>query len=301
MRSKIIAFHSIACIFIWFLIAGCKEKNEWDAYGNFEATEIIISSQVDGQILAFELAEGQLLKKNQFLGFIDTVQLHLARQQLLASANATIKQMINIQSQLDVLQVRKKNLIKEKERSVRLWKNGAATRQQVENIIDEIKIIDKEIVAQNSLLKSKNISLQAATDPVYIQIRMINDKIRRSHIVNPLEGVILKKYAEQYEFTYEGKPLYKVSDLSVMSLKIFLISTQLSQIQLGKKVKVFVDEGAAAKRELSGTISWISSKAEFTPKNIQTKEERINQVYAVKILVPNDGTLKIGMYGEVKF
>jgi HlyD family secretion protein len=285
----------IAC----FLVnQACKQNQGADASGNFEATEVTISAEVDGIIQAFDAQEGQLVKRNEFLGYIDTTQLQLNKEQLLAAANANIKQKINVKSQLDVLRSQRQKLVREQNRFSKLISEGAATSQQLESIQDEINIVEKQIRAEQSMLQTKNVSVETASDPIYTQVKMINDRLRRSRIQNPVDGIVLKKYAERYEFAYTGRPLYKIADLSTMYLKVYLTNDQLDKVKLGERLKISLDQGDNT-RDVMGTVTWISSKAEFTPKNIQTKEERVSQVYAVKLKVQNDGSLRIGLYGEV--
>lgn len=280
----------------------CEEQTDLaDAYGNFEAQELVISAEANGKLIRFDLEEGQEMKQGQTIGFIDTTQLQLKKEQLLASIKTIGGKQQNIEPQIEVYEEQKKNLIREKDRVEALLKDKAATPKQLDDIMGQIEVVNRQIKAARAQSQTFNQGLLGETDPLRIQIKQIEDQIRKSYITNPINGTVLLKLAEASEFVNMGKPLYKIAELSEMDLRIFVSGVQLPKIKLGQEVKVYIDEDETTNRQLSGEITWISDKAEFTPKIVQTKEERVNLVYAVKVTVKNDGALKIGMPGEVRF
>jgi len=295
-------------------VAACDgKKNPYDASGTFEAVETIVSAEATGRIMALDLQEGQLLKAGQTVGYIDSLQLSLRRKQLEAQIRATGSRVPDIvaqtnvyKQQIAVSQVRLDNLLHEQKRVQNLLKADAATPKQLDDInaqVEELQkqldVIRKQDAAQTSVLKTQTSGLRADVQPLVVQIEQINDQISKSRIVNEVNGTVLTKYAEANEVTAAGKPLYKIADLSTIILRAYVTGDQLTGIKLNQQVKVLVDSADSQYRQLPGIIEWISNKAEFTPKTIQTKDERANLVYAVKIRVKNDGYLKIGMYGEV--
>jgi HlyD family secretion protein len=302
-------------VFTIFLIDACKEKElSYDASGTFEAVETIVSAEANGVIKSLGIEEGQVLKAGQDLGYVDSLQLFLKKRQLEAQIKATGSRLPDIKTQTSyykqqqsVTQTRLNYLQHERERIKNLIKADAATTKQLDDInnqIDEtqkqILVIEKQSAAQVSLLNTQNSGLRSDIQPLVIQIEQINDQLQKCRIVNPVNGTVLTKYAENNEMTMVGKPLYKIADLSSIVLRAYVSGDQFAQVKSGQMVTVMVDDGTGKYREYSGKIEWISDKAEFTPKTIQTKDERANLVYAVKIRVKNDGYLKIGMYGEVK-
>ncbi|MFH1319230.1 MAG: HlyD family efflux transporter periplasmic adaptor subunit [Bacteroidota bacterium] len=277
--------------------ASCINNNRSDAYGNFEAKETIISAETNGKILSLKIEDGQILTEGEVAGLIDTVPLSLKKDQLLAQKKVLATKYINITARVDVLKEKKKTLLNEKERLDKLLEDGAATAQQMDKINGELNVIDKEMVS----IKTTNSSVFNELEVMSKQIEQVQDQINRCVIVNPLHGTVLDKYVEPFEMALMGKPLYKITDLSEMYLRVYISGAQLPHITIGQNVEVLIDENIDENRLLEGTVSWISEQAEFTPKIIQTKKERVNLVYAVKILVKNDGSLKIGMPGEVNF
>lgn len=295
-------------------MAACNGKeNPYDASGTFEAVETIVSAEATGRITALNLEEGQQLKAGQVVGYIDSLQLSLRKKQLEAQIRATGSRLPDIAAQTNVYkqqiavsQVRLDNLLHEQKRVQNLLKADAATPKQLDDInaqVEELQkqldVIRKQDAAQTSVLKTQTSGLRADVQPLVAQIEQINDQLAKTKIVNEVNGTVLTKYAEANEVAAAGKPLYKIADLSTIILRAYVTGDQLTGIKLNQQVKVLVDSAGGQYRELPGTIEWISSKAEFTPKTIQTKDERANLVYAVKIRVKNDGYLKIGMYGEV--
>jgi len=283
---------------VGLLAVACNnDKNKSDAYGTFEATEVTISSEANGKIISFCIEEGQSLPADTVIGQIDTLDLSLKRQALIAQRKAIATKQGNISSQIDVQQQQKENLLIEKNRIVNLLKDKAATPKQLDDINASIRLVDKQMLSIQTQSKSIPDEMESLTK----QIAQLTESIRKCTIRNPISGEILTKYSEPMEMTTIGKALYKIADMNQVFLRVYVDGTQLPSIKLGQKVEVLVDKDKKDNRKLEGTISWVSQTAEFTPKIIQTKEERVNLVYAVKVLVKNDGTLKIGMPGEVNF
>lgn len=281
---------------------GCGRDNDIaDAYGNFEATEILISSEANGKLQEFKVLEGEKLTSGQRIGLIDTLPLYLKKKQLQARIEALNTKTINIPSQINVLIERKNVMEREKHRIENLFKEGAATQKQMDDIKGEIDVINEELNANKERLETNNKGLLSEILPIEYQIDEINDQINKSILINPVNGTVLTKYAEPFEIVNYGKPLYHIADLSVLYLRAYVGEDNLSRIKLSQKVKVYIDENKNDLREYEGTISWISDKAEFTPKIVQTRDERVNLVYAIKVRVKNNGGIKIGMPGEVKF
>jgi len=289
-------------ISILLLTQACNLGNDQsDAYGNFEATEILISSESNGKLLDFDIDEGDLLSSGQKIGLIDTLPLHLKKKQLQAKIISLSKKTIDIPSQINVLIERKSNLEREINRVNSLYKDGAATQKQVDDIMGEQDVINSEIRANRERLQTNNEGLLSEILPLQYQIEEINDQINRAIIFNPTSGTVLTKYAEESEIVVYGKPLYRIADINEMILRAYISGDQLDDIKIGQKVKVMIDKNRTEYKSYDGVISWIAEKAEFTPKIVQTKEERVNLVYAIKIRVNNDGHIKIGMPGEVIF
>jgi len=279
-------------------IASCVDTNQRsDAYGNFESIAVNFSADAQGRILEFNVEEGQVLEKGDFLGFIDTVSLSLKKDQLQTSLVAVKSGINNINAQINVQNQQKENLLIDKERIERLLKNGAATQKQLDDIEGAIRVIEKQEEALNT---QKTVILDEAAT-VRVQIAQVDDNIRKCYIVNPVKGTVLTKFVEENEMATPGKPLYKIADLSKLELKVYISGAQLPYVKIGQKVEILIDKDEKTNQHLDGVVSWISQQAEFTPKIVQTKEERVSLVYAMKVLVENDGSLKIGMPGEVNF
>ena len=276
------------------LISCNKNSEKADGYGNFEATEVTISAEANGQIEYLKLEEGDVLEPNIQVGVIDTIQLHLNKQQLIASKNTVFSKSSNILSQRSVLREQLKTTLIEKKRIQNMFAENAATKRQVDEIDGKVSVIQEQIKS----VQTQNSPIVGEVKTIDVQIEKINDQIHKSKIINPIKGTVLVKYAEPNEITAFGKPLYKIADISEMTLRVYISETQLSQIKVGQKVTVKIDAEKEMK-SFPGTISWIASSAEFTPKIVETKEERVNLVYAVKIIVKNDGSFKIGMPAEM--
>ncbi len=280
------------------LIASCTGKLELsDAYGNFEADDVIISAEANGKLIQFNIEEGENLPEGKLVGFIDTVSLVLKKDQLFAQKSAIASNINNIQSQIAIQEQMKKNLMVDKNRIKKLLKDGAATQKQLDDINGKIDVIDQNMIS----IKTQKEVVIAELNVIKTQIAQVEESILKCTIINPLDGVVLEKYTQQNEITAFGKPLYKIADMDEIILRVYVSGAQLPLISIGSEVEVIVDENKNENQKLSGKVSWVSESAEFTPKIIQTKEERVNMVYAVKVLVKNDGTLKIGMPGEVNF
>lgn len=276
------------------LYACTNHEKTADAYGNFEAIETLISAQTAGQILEFEIHEGDLLQAGQAIGLIDTVDLWLKKAQLNQQKNVIRSRKIVLQAQLKVQEQQLANNSRDQKRIHQLFDAGAATQKQKEDIDGAIALISNQIAAT----RAQYTGIEAEIQVIDSQIAQINETLQKSILHNPIEGTVLNKYAEPGEIATPGKPLYKIANLSFLDLKAYITGKQLTDFILNQEVKVFID-GSNDAIELPGTISWIASSAEFTPKTIQTKEERTDLVYAIKVRVGNDGRLKIGMPGEV--
>jgi HlyD family secretion protein len=274
-----------------------RDSEIYDASGSFEATEIIVSSEVGGKILEMNIEEGDSVEGGAILGQIDTVQLWLKKRQILATVRALEARRPELRKQIAAIEEQISVQTREKERIERLLKAGAATGKQLDDINASISILTKQLDAQRSSLANTSGGLTEDASALMIQADQLDDQLKRSRITSPITGTILTKYAEAGEVTGAGKPLFKIADMDRMILKAYITSDILTQVKQGQSVKVYADFGEEGSREYEGKIVWISDKAEFTPKTIQTKDERANLVYAVKIAVKNDGYLKIGMYG----
>lgn len=285
----------IAILLTAIILISCNKNNEKaDAYGNFEATEITVSSESNGKIEFLNVEEGAQLKKGLLVGLIDTLQLHYNREQLKASIETVQSKSTSVLSQINVLNEQLKTAKIEQTRIQNMYAENAATKRQIDEIDGKVKVIEKQI----SSVQTQNAPILNEIKSIKVQIEKLDDQIKKSKISNPVDGIVLTKYAEPSEITAFGKPLYKIANLNEMELRVYVTETQLAQIKIGQKVTVAIDADNDTKK-YEGNITWISAQAEFTPKVIQTKEERANLVYAVKVAVKNDGSLKIGMPAEV--
>ena len=273
----------------------CGNDNEKaDGYGNFEATEITISAENNGKLMQFDIHEGDQLEKDQFIGYIDTIPLALKREQLEVSKAMVSSKSKGVLSQINVLNAKLKTANTNKSRSESLIKDNAGTQKQLDDVTGEIDVIRNQIRS----VEIQNAPVVNELKGIDVQLKQIDDQIQKSKIINPIKGTVLSKYAEPNEITVFGKPLYKIADLNTMQLRVYISETQLGSIKIGQEVTVKID-GVATMKSFTGNISWIASEAEFTPKIIQTKEERVALVYALKVNVFNDGSLKIGMPAEL--
>ena len=289
----------IPYLFLSLLILGaCSTKNqEPDAYGNFEAVEYTVSAEAQGRLLLFKVEEGDLLEKGAFVGLVDTVQLYLKKAQLIAQKKLSASKLANIESQITTLGEQKKNLLRDKQRVYAMLKDDAVPRKQLEDIEGNLNVLESQIAAA----KTQFDAVREEMSMVEKQVEQTSDQILRCYIKNPVSGTILEKFTEQSELVSSGKPLYKVADLEKLELTAYLSGKQLSSAKIGDSVLIAYDSGTPKLASKKGIISWISAKAEFTPKIIQTREERVNLVYAIKVRIWNNGEMKIGMPGEVHF
>lgn len=312
------------------LLSACGAgKNKFDATGTFEADEIIVSAEATGKILRLNVEEGSVLQKDSVVGNIDPTAIELQKDQAASSVTALSQktndaapqvsilesQLVAQRRQISVQQEQLKTMVKEQQRFKNLVAAGATPAKQLDDINGQVNILNEQISASHSQLgviqsqvnaqrqavAIQNRGILSEKNPMEKRVAQLQDQLDKTRIINPVNGTVLLKYADAGEYTGTGKALYKVADLSIMKLRAYITGNQLSQVKLNQPVKVLIDDGKDKYRELAGTISWISDRAEFTPKTIQTKEERANLVYAIKVNVKNDGFLKIGMYGELIF
>lgn len=293
---------SFAYPLLVLLAASCVEGNKaYDASGVFESTEVTVSAEGNGKILSLDLQEGDRLEAGQIVGCIDTVQLHLSEIQLEASRRAVRSGRLDISRQIAALESQIGKQRQELDRFTKLEKAGASNRKQVEDIQAQIETLERQLAAQEESLNSSNRNVSGQADALEAQIEQIRDRIRKCVITSPVAGTVLAKYSEAGEFAALGRALFKVADIDNIRLRAYITAEQLTVLKLGQQVRVFADQGSSGRKEYAGTLIWISDKAEFTPKTIQTRDERANLVYAVKIAVENDGLIKLGMYGDIKF
>lgn len=294
--------HLILGIGLSLALAACGDKEvEYDASGIFETTEIIVSAQTAGELTALTAEEGRTVEAGEKLGCVDTVQLALKKRQLSASLTATDSKRLDRKRQVAALRQQIDNLQREKARFSELLKADAATEKQVDELDYQIAILQRQLEATEEQINSSNSSLDGQSSGIEAQLAQVEDQIRKSVAASPIKGTILAKYAEPGEYVVPGKPLFKVADISRMKLRAYLTADQLTTLKIGQKVTVYADQGKTDRKAYEGIVVWIADEAEFTPKTIQTREERANLVYAVKIAVSNDGLIKRGMYGDVKF
>jgi HlyD family secretion protein len=278
-------------------LAGCQKSERSDGYGNFEATEIIVSSEANGKLEVLNVEEGQRMGAGIVAAVVDTMQLHFTRIQLQAERQALAAKRPALGARIGVLLEERRNLKRDDERYRRLVNEGAVPSKQLETIQNGIGVLDKQIRS----LETENPGIAGEISAKEARIAQIDDQIRKSLVRNPVDGVVLTRYAEKGELTAYGKPLYKIADLQTMFLRVYLSGSQVPQVRIGEEVEVLIDGNETTGRSLKGRITWISAKAEFTPKIIQTREDRVSMVYAVKVQVNNpDGRLKIGMPGEMR-
>jgi len=276
-------------------ISSCNSNSELaDGYGNFEAIETTISAETNGKLLKFTVEEGQTLKKGTIVGYIDTIQLALKKEQLIASKNVISSKSKSVLSQIRVLKSQLKTAKVSKKRIENLIAANAGTQKQLDDINGKIDVINSQIIS----VETQNAPIINELKSLDIQVRQIEDQIQKSIINSPVNGIVIVKYTEPNEITSFGRPLFKIADLNTMQLRVYVSETQLASIKIGQDVTVKIDDNHDMKN-YDGNIIWIASEAEFTPKIIQTKEERVNLVYAVKVDVKNDGSLKIGMPAEM--
>lgn len=291
---------TISTITLLFILAACSGgKDKYDATGTFETTEVVVSAEASGKLLYMNVEEGMKLQVGQTVGMVDTVQLYLKKLQLEANARSVKGQRPDIRKQIAATQEQIKQAERERDRIKRLLDADAANRKQLDDAETMLQVLRKQLVAQNSTLQNSDQSLSWKSSSVDIQVAQVNDQLAKCRVCAPIEGTVLAQYAEAGEFVAPGTPLFRLGNMEQMYLRAYITSEQLADIRLGQIVKVVADYGGGQQREYEGSVTWIADTSEFTPKNILTKDERANLVYAVKVAVRNDGMLKIGMYGGI--
>ncbi|MBV5312111.1 MAG: HlyD family efflux transporter periplasmic adaptor subunit [Prolixibacteraceae bacterium] len=280
------------------IVGACKNgEKKSDAFGNFEAVETIVSSETAGKLLSMEVKQGDQLEPGGLIAQIDTTEIILKKLQTEAQLVASETKKQNVTAQINVLKEQKKNAQTTQQRIAKMFADKAATQQQMDDINGQLNVLDKQVSATNTQFQL----IASEMEVVKRQLDLFNEQMTRCQVKSPAKGTVLETYLETGELATPGKPVLKMADLSNLELKVYVSGAQLSNVKLGNEVKILIDSGVKEMQSLSGKISWISSESEFTPKIIQTKEERVKLMYAVKIVVPNDGSLKIGMPGEVNF
>lgn len=314
MIRRILSFYGLATVSFVLAACGNKEK-EYDATGTFEATEVTVSAKATGELKTFDISEGQTVEQGAVVGSIDAYQLQQTseqleaqKRQLGATRSATDSRRLDLEKQLSSINQQIANAQRERQRFTELVADGAVPKKQLDDINYQIKVLERQREATRDQIRSNNASLAeqskgigAQIDGLNAQQRQIADQIANAQVKAPIAGTVLEKYVERGEFVAIGKPLFKMADVQNMYLRAYVTSSQLKDLKIGQKVKVFADYGDKQKKTYEGTIAWISSRSEFTPKTILTDDERADLVYAVKVAIKNDGFVKIGMYGEAKF
>ena len=280
----------------------CKDTDgSNDASGTFEATEVMVSSEASGRIMALDIHEGGVLKAGQGCGLVDTLQLYLQKRQLETGVEAALSRRRDVETQTAYIKEQIEVNRREADRVRNLIAADAANTKQLDDITSSIKLLETQLAATEADIAQNNSIAEAEAASYRAQIAQVDESLRRCRITSPIDGTVLVKYAEAGELTAAGKPLFKIADLSRMNLRAYITASQLTSVRIGQKVRVFADSGEDGVREYEGTVSWISDQSEFTPKTIQTRDERANLVYAIKVSFINDGYVKIGMYGDLKF
>src|SRR5574344_8611 len=298
METRVITF--IAAVTL--LLTACSSKDkDYDATGTFEATEVTVGAEQTGRIINFDVTEGEAINKDAQVGLIDTVQLQLKALQLGASKESFEYQKPDIQKQIAATRQQLATAEREQRRAANLVKDAAANQKQLDDANSAVWVLKRQLEAQISSLNNNTRSLTSQSSATEIQRAQIIDQLNKCHITSPINGTVIEKYVECGDFATIGKPLFKIADMENVFLRAYVTSEQLEKIKTGQVVKVMSDYGNKKRKEYKGTITWISDRSEFTPKSIQTDDERADLVYAMKIMVKNDGYIKLGMYGEVKF
>ena len=289
-------------IVIAMMMTACgNSEKEYDATGVFEATEITVSAEQSGQLVRFDINDGDELAEKQEVGLIDTTQVWLKIEQAGATKAVYQSQKPDVEKQVAATRQQLAKARQEQQRYQELVNDGAAPKKMLDDAASQVRVLERQLDAQLSTLNTQLSTINSQLSTVEVQVSQLSDQLKKCHIVVPAKGAVLEKYAERGEFVAPGKPLFKMADIENMFIRAYVTSLQLQQVKIGQQVKVFADYGGGERREYDGTVSWISSRSEFTPKSILTDDERADLVYAVKIAVNNDGNIKIGMYGEVKF
>jgi HlyD family secretion protein len=288
----------VGIVLIGLLAVSCADDQLSDAYGQFEADEVVISAETQGRLVDFNIQEGDRLEAGFVAGLIDTTQLVLQKRELEAAKRTINTKFSNLDARQEVLRTQLETAHTELNRFQSLLRNQAATQQQIDRAAGEVNTLMRQIEA----VETEKQSVDAELNQLKVRIEQVQDQIRRAQIVNPVHGTVLNKYAEQHELVAPGKPIYRIANLDEVNLRVYVSGAQLPGVIIGNEVEVLIDLNETENDRLTGTVIWVSSRAEFTPRMIQTKEERVTQVYAVKVRVENpDGRIKIGMPGEVNF
>ncbi len=295
--------NKLSSLCLALVLFGCQDEGQRsDAYGNFEATTVLVSAEAPGPLLSLAATEGQILQQGQMVALVDTTVLHLQREQVRATISTLPRKLQNSLAEIAVLEKQQANLERERDRVARLVEKKAATPKQLDDLNGELVVIQQQIGAVRANTSTANQAILSEKEPLLAQIALLDEQIRRAYVYNPTAGTVLTKMAEPGEMVNTGSPLYRVGKLDTLTLRAYTTASLLQSVQIGQTVEVLIDEGQEDYRRLSGTISWVADQAEFTPKTIQTKEDRVNLVYAIEVAVPNsDGLLKIGMPAEVNF
>ena len=292
----------LSIISVMTIITACSGSDKkYDASGVFEVTEVMVSARAAGEIMDLDIDEGTEVMAGKPVGYIDTVQLYLQRLQLEANVKAAESRICDVEKQTAAIRQQIATQKKEQTRFANLVKANAGNRKQLDDITAAISLLEKQLEAQTETLRNGNANAKAQVEALKAQIALTNDMISKSTITSPVDGTVMAKYVEKGELAVQGRTLFKVANINDIYLKAYITSGQITGLKIGHEVKVYADSGDSDRKEYRGIVSWISDKAEFTPKTIQTRDERANLVYAVKIKVQNDGYIKRGMYGEVSF
>lgn len=293
----------ILFLLLTFILSACStETPRADAYGNFEADPVLVSAEIGGKLLFLCAREGATIPAGQTVALVDTVPLHLERALVEARIGSLPQKLRDALAEIEVIEKRQANLIRERDRVARLLQDNAALPKQLDDLNGEIEVLEQQKAALRSQVETANRSILAEKGPLLAQKSVIDDKIRRARVINPIAGTVLHQMAEASEILPPGSPLYQIAPLDTLTLRFYVSALQLPDIQLGQTVEVLIDAGLEELYQGSGRISWIAAEAEFTPKTIQTREERVSLVYAVEARVPNpEGRYKIGMPAEVNF
>jgi len=284
------------------LLTSCgASKDDFDASGTFETTEVLVSAEGSGKIMSFNVQEGQVLAANEMVGTIDSMQLFLRKKQLITTERSMQVRRPNVQKQIAAVEQQITTAKTERKRIENLIKADAANQKQLDDVNAQISVLEKQLDAQKTTLVTTNQGITDDSEGLKLQVSQLDDQLNKCKITSPIAGTVLVKYSEMGEVAAPGKALFKIADTNHMILRAYVTNGQLSKLKIGQKVKVYCDSEKKEMKEYEGILGWVSDKSEFTPKTIQTKDERANLVYAVKINVKNDGFLKIGMYGNVKF
>ena len=284
------------------MLASCGNKEkEYDATGTFEATETTVSAEQSGKLMRFDVSEGDEIARGKEVGLIDTMQIWLKIQQMDATKTVYRSQKPDREAQIAATRQQLAKALQDEQRYKELVADGAAPSKMLDDATNQVKVLQRQLDAQISTLNTQLSTLDSQLSTVDVQVSQLRDQLQKCHIATPVSGCVLEKYVEQGEFVATGKPLFRMADTQQMYIRAYVTSAQLQHIKVGQQAKVFADYGDGQKKEYDGTVSWISSRSEFTPKTILTDDERADLVYALKVAVKNDGYIKIGMYGEVAF